>query len=87
MADAGLVNHITELDISASNDPGSCYTDRTGCVPALTDAELPEFLTEQVELCRAVFQTARDDGNVGAVLTWGLHDGQSWLNHFPVQRE
>lgn len=86
VAEAGLANHITELDISAYNDPGSCYDDGTGCVPALADAEVAEFLTEQAELYRAVFQTARDDGNVGALLTWGLHDGQSWLNNFPVQR-
>lgn len=84
VADAGLVSHITELDISAYNDPGSCYENRTACQAELADDEVPGFLARQAKLYRAVFDAARDRPNVRAVLTWGLHDGQSWLNNFPV---
>ena len=86
VAEASLLSHITELDVSAYNDPGSCYGDSTGCRPPLAEGAIPEFLTEQAHLYRAVFDAARDRPSVGAVLTWGLHDGQSWLNRFPVRR-
>ena len=86
VADEGLVNHITELDISAYNDPGSCYANRTGCQSELADDEVAGFLAEQADLYRAVFDAARDRPSVRAVLTWGLHDGQSWLNSFPVRQ-
>ena len=86
VADAGLVSHITELDISAYNDPGSCYADGKGCQPELADDDVAGFLAEQAHLYRVVFTAARDRPSVRAVLTWGLHDGQSWLNGFPVRR-
>ena len=86
VAAAGLLNHVTELDISAYNDPGSCWADGSGCLPALTEDELPAFLSEQALLYRAVFNAARDRPSVEAVLTWGLHDGQSWLNSTPLPR-
>ena len=86
VAEAGLVSHITELDISAYSDPGSCYVDQTGCHPEIADADVAGFLAEQASLYRAVFTAARDRPSVRAVLTWGLHDGQSWLNNFPVRR-
>ena len=86
VADAGLVSHITELDISAYNDPGSCYADGKGCQPELADDDVAGFLAEQAHLYPVVFTAARDRPSVRAVLTWGLHDGQSWLNGFPVRR-
>ena len=86
VADAGLVSHITELDISAYNDPGSCYAHGKGCQPELADHDVTGFLAEQAHLYRVVFTAARDRPSVRAVLTWGLHDGQSWLNGFPVRR-
>ena len=86
VADAGLVSHITELDVSVYNDPGSCYDDGKGCQPALADDDVAGFLAEQAHLYRVVFTAARDRPSVRAVLTWGLHDGQSWLNGFPVKR-
>ncbi|MDE0420637.1 MAG: endo-1,4-beta-xylanase [Gammaproteobacteria bacterium] len=86
VADAGLVSHITELDISAYNDPGSCFVNRTGCEPELLDDEIAGFLAEQADLYHAVFEAARIRPSVSAVLTWGLHDGQSWLNNFPLRR-
>jgi len=86
VAATGLVNHVTELDISAYDDPSSCWTDGTDCLPAISDADLPAFLAEQARLYRGVFNTAGDRPSVEAVLVWGLHDGQSWLNRFPVAR-
>ena len=86
VAEAGLVSHITELDVSAYNDPGSCYVNQTDCQPELAEAEVAGFLAEQANLYRAVFTVAQDRPSVHAVLTWGLHDGQSWLNNFPVRR-
>ena len=86
VAAAGLVNHVTELDISAYRDPGACYRDRTGCQPALAPVEMDRFLAEQAALYRGVFDAARASGPAGAVLIWGLHDGQSWLNNFPLRR-
>lgn len=86
VAAAGLVNHVTELDVSAYRDPGSCFADGTDCAPQIGDDELPAFLREQALVYRAVFDAARARPSVEAVLTWGLHDGQSWLNGFPIER-
>ncbi len=86
VAAAGLANHITELDISAYKDPGSCFRDGTACEAALRDDEVAAFLDRQADVYRAVFQAASERPSVSAVLVWGLHDGQSWLNRFPAPR-
>ncbi|MXY58886.1 MAG: endo-1,4-beta-xylanase [Gammaproteobacteria bacterium] len=86
VAGVGLVSHVTELDVSAYNDPGSCYARDSGCLPELAGDAVSGFRAEQAHLYRAVFDAARDRPSVGAVLVWGLHDGRSWLNNFPVRR-
>lgn len=86
VAAAGLVNHITELDVSAYDDPGTCWSDHAGCLPAMSEDDVPAFLRDQALVYRTVFDAAAARPSVAAVLVWGLHDGQSWLNQSPTAR-
>jgi endo-1,4-beta-xylanase len=83
----GLINHVTELDVSIYVDPGSCFgSGRTGC-QADYGAEVPPGLfAEQARLYRALFAEFTRHPSLKSVTTWGLIDADSWLNGFPVPR-
>jgi endo-1,4-beta-xylanase len=83
----GLVNHVTELDVSIYQDPGTCFSQRT-IPPCLADfgATPPQqVLSDQALLYRALFN-AFNRASVESVTLWGLADNHTWLNTFPVNR-
>jgi endo-1,4-beta-xylanase len=82
-----LVNHVTELDVSIYQDPGTCFSART-IPPCLADlgANPPQsVLSAQALLYRALF-TAFTRPTVTSVSLWGIADDHTWLNSFPVAR-
>src|SRR5688572_21479666 len=79
---AGLENHVTELDISIYNDPGSCFSG-VGCQPEIITPSYA-VMADQARLYRTLFNNFAARASVTSVTTWGIHDGQSWLNNFPV---
>ncbi len=82
----GLEQHITELDISVYSDPGSCFSNQTGC-QADYGANIPEsIIRDQALLYRDIFEGLKTRMSVNSVTLWGVDDGQSWLNRFPVNR-
>ncbi|MES1201157.1 MAG: endo-1,4-beta-xylanase [Pseudomonadota bacterium] len=72
-----LINHITELDIDVYASSSS--PDYGANIPA-------SVLHDQAVLYRALYQMFAMHTSIQAVTTWGVHDGQSWLNTFPVTR-
>lgn len=82
----GLIIHVTELDVSIYVDPGSCFTSRTGCQAGVGLNPPAAWLSEQARLYRDLFQMFARKPSVTSVTMWGVHDGQSWLNNFPVTR-
>jgi endo-1,4-beta-xylanase len=82
-----LVNHVTELDVSIYNDPGTCFSQRT-IPPCLADygASPPaSVLNDQARLYRSLFN-AFNRPSVTSITTWGIADNHTWLNSFPVTR-
>lgn len=82
----GLINHVTELDVSLYSDPGSCYENGTGC-QADYGANVPQsVLSQQATLYRQLFNVLRSHSSVRSVSTWGISDNHTWLSTFPVNR-
>ena len=84
---ANLVNHVTELDVSIYNDPGTCFSQRT-IPPCAADygASPPQaVLSDQARLYRALFN-AFNRPSVTSITLWGVTDASTWLNTFPVNR-
>ena len=75
----GLIVHITELDISIYK-PDELGEDFS---------EPPEDRMKlQAKLYGEIFAVLRENKDkIGSVTFWGLSDGVSWLNHFPVKRK
>lgn len=87
----GLEVMFTELDLDVIDRP-DCSADldvqraysleedlyRDGCPP--------DVLARQAEQYAQLFQLFRQHPAVTRVTFWGLHDGQSWLNHWPGTR-
>jgi len=74
----GLDIHITELDISVYK------FDERG-----VDFDTPpeDRMNMQTELYGQIFTLLRENRDkIGSVTFWGLNDGVSWLNGFPVRR-
>jgi len=82
----GLVNHITELDISIYNDPGSCFSNQTGCAADYGNNIPQSAIDNQAEKYRALFNGFTARPSITSVTLWGLSDEQSWLNGYPVTR-
>jgi endo-1,4-beta-xylanase len=83
----GLINHVTELDVSIYADPGTCYSQRA-IPPCLADlgANPPQtVLSQQATLYRALFN-AFDRPSVTSITMWGVADNHTWLNTYPVTR-
>ena len=82
----GLDQHVTELDISLYNDPGSCWDTQTNC-QADFNGDIPaNIITQQAELYRGLFNGFAERSSVSSVTTWGVSDAQSWLNGLPISR-
>jgi len=82
----GLVQHVTELDISLYPDPGSCFADQTGCEPDYGVNVPDAIFTRQAQLYRDLFEGFILRASLTSVSTWGVSDEQSWLNNVPISR-
>jgi len=83
---ANLENHITELDVSFYNDPGSCYNNNVGCdIDAGPNPPRSSF-DIQARIYKHIFDISRARPSVTSLSMWGVDDGQSWLNGNPVTR-
>ena len=82
-----LVNHVTELDVSIYQDPGTCFVQRTipPCMASYGTSPPNSVLSQQATLYRALF-TAFNRPSVTSVSFWGVTDSHTWLNSFPVVR-
>ncbi len=82
----GLVQHVTELDISLYPDPGSCFETQTGCRADYGSNVPASVISRQAELYRALFNGFTERSSITSVTTWGVSDAQSWLNDVPITR-
>ncbi|RZL35698.1 MAG: 1,4-beta-xylanase [Rubrivivax sp.] len=88
VAAKGLINHVTELDVSLYDDPGSCFSSKTGCAADITGdpTKLAAALKAQALQYRALFNVFKQHTSLQSVTTWGIADNHSWLTGFPVTR-
>ncbi len=82
----GLINHITELDMSAYDNPGECWVSQTNCQPDFGPVAPTEFLEAQAQLMRDLFNGLAQRPSVESVTQWGVLDDDNWLNFTPVER-
>jgi endo-1,4-beta-xylanase len=80
-----LENHVTELDVSIYQDPGSCFSARTSCAADYGANPPQTALSQQATLYRQLF-AAFNRPSVKSITTWGIADNHTWLNSFPVNR-
>ncbi len=73
----GLINHVTELDVSV-------YT--SGSQAELSGAPLAAALQSQALKYRALFNLFVAHPSVEVVTIWGTDDAHTWLDTFPVTR-
>jgi len=83
---AGLINHVTELDTTFYQDPGSCFETGTNCAADLGPNPPPALLAQQAQLMRDLFNGLALKPSVESVNFWGVLDGDSWLNGNPAIR-
>jgi endo-1,4-beta-xylanase len=88
VANKGLINHVTELDVSLYSDPGSCFSSRTGCAADITGNPtlLAAALKAQALQYRALFNVFKQHPSLQSVTTWGIADNSTWLSSFPTTR-
>jgi endo-1,4-beta-xylanase len=83
----GLINHVTELDVSVYADPGSCSgPERKGCMPDFGKNVPAAALAQQATLYGQLFEVFQRHRSVKSVTTWGISDAHTWLRRFPVTR-
>jgi endo-1,4-beta-xylanase len=90
-ADMGLKVHITELDVDVLPPPANTGADVANRTAYSREIDpwpqgLPEAMQEQLaDRYEALFRILlRYRKSVERVTFWGLHDGISWKNNFPV---
>jgi len=86
VAELGLTNHVTELDVSLYHDPGSCWENETGCQRDYGSAVPPALLSQQALLYRQLFAVFEKHPTLKSVSTWGISDAHTWLSRFPTKR-
>ncbi|MGJ8559462.1 MAG: endo-1,4-beta-xylanase [Litorimonas sp.] len=82
----GLLNHITELDISIYSDPRSCFESQTNCAADYGNNVPQAVIDDQAQKYRDLYAGFASRPSVTSVTTWGITDAQSWLNSFPIDR-
>lgn len=82
----GLDNHVTELDTTFYQDPGTCFETGTNCAADLGPIAPESLLSTQARLMKNLFAGFESKPSVKSVTFWGVRDNDSWLNNFPVQR-
>ena len=83
---AGLINHVTELDVNFYQDPGTCWETETNCLPDLGAVAPDDLLVTQAVLLRELFNGLVSRSTVESVNFWGVRDSDSWLNLAPTER-
>lgn len=83
---AGLVNQVTELDITVYDDPGSCYVSGTNCPADVGNPMPPSMARRQADMVREFLTGLAQRPSVDNVTFWGIRDDQSWLNFNPALR-
>ena len=91
-AEMGLEVHITELDVDVLPNPNSPSADVSNRVDPATAGNpwpngLPDEMQEQLaDRYEQIFRMfLRYRASIERVTFWGLHDGVSWKNNFPVR--
>lgn len=82
----GLINHVTELDVSFYTNPGECWQTGTNCEADLGPVPPADRLASQAQLLRDIFNGFKMRSSIESVTTWGVIDSDSWLNTNPVTR-
>lgn len=82
----GLTNHVTEMDVSFYQDPGSCWQNGTNCDPDVGENPSAADLATQARLMRDVMTGLTQRSSVTNVTVWGVTDDDSWLNMVPAER-
>ncbi|MEP3890960.1 MAG: endo-1,4-beta-xylanase [Hellea sp.] len=82
----GLINHITELDISVYSDPGECFESSTNCAVSYGNTVPESVIKDQAQKYRDLFNGFASRPSVKSVSLWGLTDDASWLNNYPLKR-
>jgi endo-1,4-beta-xylanase len=83
---AGLVNHVTELDVNFYQNSGQCWQTGTGCQPDIGPTPPAASLAAQARLLRDLFNGLVNRSTVESVNVWGVRDNDSWLNFAPITR-
>jgi len=86
----GLINHITEFDISVYGDPATCWDEPpVGCQPEMRPGSetYDAALKAQADMYRAFFDLFVAHKSVACVTTWGVADDQTWLDIYPIARK
>lgn len=83
---AGLIQHVTELDMNMYSDPGTCWESETGCAADLGANPPAANLAAQAQMARDLFDALKARSSVESVSVWGVRDGDSWLNFVPTER-
>jgi endo-1,4-beta-xylanase len=82
----GLTQHITELDLNAYQDPGTCWESQINCEADIGPVPPDALLSEQALKMRELFDGLEMRSSVTSVTTWGVIDSDSWLNRTPITR-
>ena len=82
----GLINHVTEIDVSVYHDPGSCWQTGKDCDSDYGPNVPDDVLREQAALIKNLMDGLALKSSVESVSFWGVRDGDSWLNTSPVER-
>lgn len=86
----GLINHITELDVSLyDRDAGSCHSNPPlGCQSSMRvgSVQYKEAIRQQALQYRAMYNLFAQRESVTSVTTWGVCDKSTWLATWPTQR-
>ena len=86
VAALGLENQVTELDVSFYNDPGSCWSQHSTCLPDYGQQVPNDLLRAQALRYRALFDLFKREPSIKAVTFWGYSDKHTWLLTTPVPR-
>ncbi len=87
VAASGLINHVTQLDISVYLDPGSRFgTPGEATQVELNGGNLIVRQAAQARLYRDLYSLFASAPSVKSVTTWGTDDTHSWLNTSPITR-
>ncbi|MGA9657692.1 MAG: endo-1,4-beta-xylanase [Asticcacaulis sp.] len=85
----GLINHITELDVSIYSNQGSCFSDTSTCqaVIATGTTAYSNAIKAQASKYRELFTVFKAHASVQSVTLWGVADDHTWLDTYPVTRK